>query len=117
MNIGKYPQSLFASTEHYIPFKCFNIVFDITNIVFHLQLGFHHDLEFRKINTNHTKFHEANIYVIGFEQLINYWPNLWMKQPYGRMSTKRVPPMSTGATNTLSPMWPTNFTQIFGKEN
>ena len=39
-----------------------------------------------------------------------------MKQPYGRMSTERVPPMSVGATNTLSLMWPTNLTQMFSKK-
>ena len=35
-----------------------------------------------------------------------------MKQPYGHMSTKRVPPMSLGATNTQSLLRPTKFSQI-----
>ena len=39
-----------------------------------------------------------------------------MKQPNGCTSIKRVLPMSTGATNTLSLMWPTNLTQMFGKK-
>ena len=39
-----------------------------------------------------------------------------MKQPYDCMSTKRVLPMSIGATNTQSLMWPANFNQMFHKK-